>query len=350
MGSTEPGAAIPAALVCRTVLDLRCRDDKYISQTLLLAAGWHRHCAHQSVLEVLCVGGTDPLLSAFLDELSATSLSCEPGPNDDFSLSSNKIQGATPDWAARRVLLVDNDVCFLSALDGLAQIPAGSIAASEAGNLRVSTEQWELISRTLGLPLLRRPFHPLNRRPLARGQDQVSACIDGETPVRPIYLNSGVVLFPAGHDHRNQWLAHQRMIHSYFRGHVERSEAVDASDQAALATSIAAHGAFDWLPLRFNYRYGGFRHGLEPADRIAIAHLTGDVADSHTLDMAARIEAYWQKFILSKINVPSPDTIQADHRTDIALSVRNKLLELVRDYDLERWLSRFRSARSRPQR
>ena len=51
---TEPAAR---PLVARTVLDLRPAVDKFVSQTLLLAAGWHRYARDDAALEVATVGG-----------------------------------------------------------------------------------------------------------------------------------------------------------------------------------------------------------------------------------------------------------------------------------------------------
>lgn len=342
MSSSEPPTT-PKALTCRTVLDLRCRNDKFISQTLLLAASWHRYCAKHSDLEVVCVGEPGKLLSSFLEEISATCLTCAPSPNEDFSRSSNKIQAAGPDRAGRRVLLVDNDVCFLRPIDALTSIPASAIAASEAGNLRVSQAQWALIEGELGLPLIRRRFHPLNARPDAARSP--SPADGAEPPERPLYLNSGVILFPAGHDHRELWLAHQRRIHTYFRDHPLRTSAVDESDQAGFATSVAAYGDFDWLPLRFNYRRGGFHLGLEPADRISIMHLTGDVPNGGEFDITERVEAYWQKFVWPGIaSVASIDDAEARRRTGIASDVRAALINVVRDYDLDQRLDAIRQS------
>lgn len=336
----------PNALVCRTVLDLRCNNDKFISQTLLLAASWHRYCADHSSLEVLCVGQPDDRLSSFLESIGATDAACEPSTNDDFSPSSNKIQGAGPDRIGRRVLLVDNDVCFLGRLDALASVPAGAIAASEAGNLRVSQAQWELISGPLDLPLMRQRFHPVNTRPDVLGSARSSE--DAEPPERHLYLNSGVILFPAGHDHRTAWLAHQRRIHELFRNHPLQDSAVDESDQAGFAASVAAHGDFAWLPLRFNYRRGCFRLGLEPLDRISIVHMTGNVPNSGELGIAERIQAYWQVFVTPQIAsvAPSLDPDEACRRAGIAADAQAALLDLVRDYKLETWLQAFRQTRN----
>lgn len=336
----------PNALTCRTVLDLRCSNDKFISQTLLLAASWHHHCADHSNLEVLCVGEPDDLVLSFLKSIGAAYVACEPGPNDDFSPSSNKILGAGPDRAGRRVLLVDNDVCFLGRLDALASIPTGAIAASEAGNLRVSQAQWHLISGPLGLPLMRRRFHPVNARPDVLGSAQPSD--DAEPPERNLYLNSGVILFPAGHDHRVVWLAHQRRIHELFRDHPLQNSAVNESDQAGFAASVAAHGDFAWLPLRFNYRRGCFHLGLEPLDRISIVHLTGNVPNSGELGIAERIQAYWQIFVEPRLAsvASSLDPTEARRRAGIAADAQAALLDLVRDYELEEWLHAFRQARS----
>lgn len=326
-------------LACRTVLDLRSPNDKFISQVLLLAASWHRHCRQHSDLEVFCVGEPGTCLSSFLDEVSASCRPCAPSPNEDFSRSSNKIQAAGPDLAGRRVLLVDNDTCFLGPVEGLASIPSRAIAASEAGNLRVSQEQWALITGDLGLPVIRRRFHPLNARP----DTILSPSPAAPPPERPLYLNSGVILFPPAHDHRNLWFTHQRLIHAYFQGHSRWSDAVDGSDQAGFATSVAAYGDFTWLPMGFNYRRGGFHRGLEPLHRIFVLHLTGDVPDGSALDVSQRLEAYWQTFVWPGIARLAPTgSGEAARRTAIARGALDTLLGLVRDYDLDERLEAIR--------
>jgi hypothetical protein len=330
------------ALATRTVLDLRSPLDKYVSQTLLLAASWHRYCPNDTQLEVLTIGNDDQLLFGFLDEIGALHAGIPPGQNDHFSKNSNKISATYPDPQGRRVLLLDNDTCFLGSICELNRLPETAIAASVAGNSRVSDAQWELIRGSVGLPLLRRRFIPLNGQPAEEGGDD-------DIPERYLYLNSGAVLFPVGHDHRPLWSAHQTRIHEFFRDHPLRSKAVTSSDQAALASSIAAHGEFEWLPLRFNYRRGCFRIGAETPDRIGIAHFTGDVPGSSELGLAQRMHAYWQKFMLPKIEGVPSSVAAAEklRRKEIALEVLSTVLAIIRDYDLEARLDAYRRSRQR---
>lgn len=328
-------------MVCRTVLDLRSPLDKYVSQTLLMAASWHRHCAGDTRLEVLTIGGDSPVLRRFLDGIGACCSRILSGPNDDFSKSSNKIEAAHPDPAGGAVLLLDNDVCLLAGIGEVQQMPAGSIAASVAGSLRIQEAQWACIREDLGLPLLRCQFRAINDHP---------AIADGQPdPENFLYLNSGVVLLPSGHDHRHSWLTLQRRVYEFFREHPLRSDAVTASDQAAFAASVASHGQFAWLPIRYNYRHGCFRLGLEPAERIAIVHLTGDVPNSQELGMTQRIQAYWDRFILPKLaNLPqSVPVMEKSRRVDIAMSVLAATQAIVCDYELERWLDEYRASSRR---
>jgi hypothetical protein len=328
-------------IIARTVLDLRSRQDKFVSQVLLLAAGWHRYCRDHVRLEVLTVGPAQAEVTTFLDELGIVHAGIAPSANDAFSRTSNKIEAAYPDAQGRRVLLLDNDTCFLGSVADLAQLPADAIAAAEPGHLRVTPEQWELMRDALGLPLLRDRFEPVN----APARQPAGA--QGEPPERSVYFNSGAVLFPAGHDHRATWLSHQQRIFDFFREHPLASKAVLASDQAAFATSVAAHGAFAWLPLRFNYRYGCFRRGLEPRERIAIVHLTGDLADAHALSLSQRVDAYWTRFILDRMQdlATQLEPAQFQQRQQVAQEVRADLAALVRDYGLDGRLDAFRAAR-----
>ena len=331
-------------ITCRTVLDLRSPLDKYICQTLLLAASWHRYSEKGSRLEVLTIGRDLPLLEKYLETIGVHHSSMPPGRNDDFSRSSNKIEAAYPDPQGHPVLLLDNDVCLLGSVGELSTLSATAIAAAEAGNPRVSDAQWAAIERDLGMTLLRLPFTPVNQRPVTGEVSPVDRFDRAHAVDRCLYLNSGVVLFPSGHDHRTNWSSHQRRINDFFLHHPLRSAAVTTSDQAGFATSVAAHGKFDWLPLRYNYRHGCFRLGLEPADRIAIVHLTGDVAEGNELGLVQRTRAYWQTFILPKIESIPSSVPAAEHsrRKDIALSVQDALLAIIREYELESWLDRYR--------
>lgn len=336
--SAQENTRLPASLVCRTVLDLRSPLDKYVSQTLLLAASWHRHCAGDARLEIVTVGGDSPVLRRFLDGIGVVCSHMAVGPNDDFSKSSNKIGAAHPDPAGGAVLLLDNDVCLLAGIGELQQMPTDSIAASVAGSLRINEAQWACIRDDLGFPLLRRQFRAINDCP---------AIADGEPdPENFLYLNSGVVLLPPGHDHRHAWLTLQRRVYDFFREHPLRTAAVTASDQAAFAASVAEHGQFAWLPVRFNYRHGCFRLGLEPVERIAIVHMTGDVPNSQELGMGQRIQAYWEHFILSKL-AKLPESLpvaEKSRRVDIAMAVLAATQAIVRDYELERWLGEYRTS------
>lgn len=323
-------------VVCRTVLDLRSPLDKYIVQTMLLAASWHRFGRDCSALEIKTVGGGNGLLSRFFAELGIHHEDIAPGRNDDFSKTANKIEAAHADRAGRRVLLLDNDVCFLGSVADLDQLPANAIAASEPGTLRVSDAQWSLIDQDLQLPTLRRRFTPVN--------DQWKP--PDELPEHYLYLNSGVVLFPAGHDHREIWASHQRLVFDFFKAHLLRTAAVTSSDQAGFATSVAAHGDFAWLPLRFNYRRGSFHAGTESLDRIAIVHLTGDVSGDRELNVSDRLLAYWEKFVFPGMQRAFPVCdFEKRRRHEIAVAVRDTLLSVAGQYNLEGWLLALRKSR-----
>ena len=218
------------------------------------------------------------------------------------------------------------------------------IAAAVPGVVRVRDAQWASIADGLGLPLLRRRWTPLNPRDETDTADDTSSC--AAAPERWLYLNSGVVLFPAGLDHRATWLDHQRRIRDHFAAHPLGAGPVTSSDQAAFATSIAAHGRFAWLPLRFNYRFGAFRLGLETAERIAIVHCTGHVDDAG-LAVSARMDAYWEKHVWPRLARRSPAVADDEkaRRRDIAATVLAATRALARDYDLDARLAAYRRRR-----
>lgn len=178
-----------------------------------------------------------------------------------------------------------------------------------------------------------------------REQDSPSGPHSGPTPERYLYANSGALLFPAGHDHRGLWANHQRRIQELFNRHPLSTDAVTSSDQAALATSIAARGAFEWLPIRFNYRPGAFRIGLETPDRIRILHFTAEAPGVSGLGLIERTRTYWQHFVLPRIDAlpASLDLREKSRRMEMAFEVLSLLLALIRSYDLEARLVACRS-------
>lgn len=325
----ETRSAGKTTLVARTVLDLRPGTGKYVRQTMLLAASWHRHVRSDAGLEVLTIGTAGMALADFLQTLGVRHIRISPGANDDFSRNGNKIEGACSDVAGRRVLLLDNDTCFLGGLADLAQIPATAIAAAQAGNARVDDTQWGLVRDDIGLPLLRRAWAPLN---VSEGE-RASAKRE-----RWLYLNSGAILFPAGHDHRDAWQSSQRAIHDYFRDHPLASAAVTTSDQAGFAASVAVHGAFAWLPLRFNYRPPCFGLGLEAVGDIRVLHFTNDIDDGFGAGIAGHLDAYWHQRILARIDrLPAAvPAVERERRRAQALEARWMVEALVKEYDLER--------------
>lgn len=331
-------------IVCRTVLDLRSPLEKYVSQVLLLAASWHRHCRHDAPLEVLVIGEANSVITDFLDDLGITRQTMAPGRNDDFSKTGNKIEAAYPDAAGRRLLLLDNDVAFFGAIDELAKIPANAIAASIPGYLRVTDAQWALIEEALGVPLMRRRYESLTAQ-VETAATNAPGLPEALAPERYLYLNSGVVLFPAGLDHRAAWSSDQRRVHDLFEGHPLSSGAVRHSDQAGFAASVARHGEFSWLPLAFNYRRGGFHGALATPGEIRIVHFTGDVAGKQ-LGVAQRCRAYWDKFVfgpMAKLPLSEPEEAR---RQKIATAMLDATLLMIRDYDLESRLSAYRASRS----
>jgi hypothetical protein len=332
MLETSPG------ILARTVLDLRATGDKFLIQTLLLAASWHRHATASSGLEVLTVGGENPALSSFLASIGASTRCIAASVNDDFSKHSNKIEAAYAEPGGRRILLLDNDVAFYGDVSELASLPANAICGSEAGVQRVHDAQWEVILKEAGLPLMRSVWSPIQGRSMENGPDATL----GE---RWLYINSGVVLLAAGQDLRPTWLSAQRRIYETFRSRADASVAVTTSDQAGFAVAVAAHGEFEWLPSRFNYRWCHFLRGDEPVEQIRIVHFTGNIKVTGP-GVADRMEAYWNKRILENIDRLATviSSKERKHRRDMAVAALMMTLDLIREYSLEEHLQACRQA------
>ena len=86
---------------------------------------------------------------------------------------------------------------------------------------------------------------------------------------------------------------------------------------------------------------------MEPAVRIAILHLTGDIPDGDALSLGQRVRAYWGRHILPGIArlenvVPGPER---ERRMAEAEAARDAVLDIVHEYDLDRRLAASQRSR-----
>ncbi len=320
-------------MIIRTVLDLRPQVPKFVFQTLLLTASWHRFSAHHTPLEIFTLGKASEPLHAFLSSLGAHVQEIQPNANDGFSKTSNTIQGAEHD-PRNRVLLLDNDVVLSKDIGPLKKLATDTMYGSASGNIRVGQPQWDHIAETLDL-------YPLSVRPVIPPTSQMNSLITHGSDVEPLdiaYVNGGVLLLPTNAEFAKTWTKHQRAIFDAFEKHPLANGAVRGSNMAALATTIHDHEKFDWLPIGYNYRHSCFALGMEDVESIYMVHMTGFADKTDTTSLSDWIQEYWEEKIASGIHRLSHllEDQETERRRFIANAVRDNITKTVKDYDLDK--------------
>ena len=318
-------------MIVRTVLDLRTGLPKFILQTLLLAASWHRFAQNTAQLEVLHIGELPPALRNMLNELGVKTTGTEPNSNDVFSKTSNTIQGAKP-VDGHQILLLDNDVTFTGSIDDLCTLPSTSVYGAVAGIYRVTAAQWAHI-KTVGL--VTAPCTPQTPRTAL-----VGALANRQPAPAPLsfgYANGGVILFPSDYDFRSTWVAQQRTIAQAFDGHPLHSGSVTQSNMAALATTIGSYGTFNWLPPGYNYRHADFAVGLCPSSEVRLVHMTGLGKRAQASTLSGWVNEYWSLKMTKGLNSLRSilHSDEFERRLAELSAVHRTILTTIATYDLD---------------
>jgi hypothetical protein len=314
----------------RTLLDGRASAPRYARQTALLAASWHAFARSAAPFEVWLIGDTSARLRDFLRELGAPLVAASPDPNDAYAKTANCISAAYRD-GAERVLLLDNDTCFLASPAALAAVPEDTCAAAVAGDDRISGEQWRRIERHLGVRGVPTEVSTLRQRFRAAKRRGRTAAMDR------LYVNAGVLLLPASPVFPSLWSREIARVRELFVGDALASDAVSSSCQAGLALAIAHHRRFAWLPAGYNHRPLNFALGDALDGEIVILHMTGDGAVSDGDGIEDHLDAYWDHFAgrpLRGIRRRIGEAAYARRRERLDQS-RTELARLVREYQLD---------------
>jgi len=319
----------------RTVLDARKQSTTYLFRVLLLAASWHRRIRHHAPLEVFIIGDVPPLIYQFLEDLGVGWKIVGPDPNDNISKTSNTIVGAC-DTGDRRILLVDNDVWFWGDLCELKQLDSPICAGVVAGGERVQEEQWDVIADHFGFPPM-----PASVTTLKERVREMSLSNHKAAPMTNVYVSGGVVLLPQGDAFGLSWRRYVRQIADLFENHSLRSCSVHGSNMAGLAMAIAEHGIFQWLDVKYNYRWDCFALGLERPEQIEIVHMVGFKGTHHTV--TAGLRDYWESKVLKRFHVIDGRLPghEERRRAMILNECLEELLSLIDEYELDQWSARL---------
>ncbi|APE44934.1 hypothetical protein BOO69_17110 [Sulfitobacter alexandrii] len=323
-------------MLIRTVLDCRPDSPKYLCGVLLLSASWARRVAPTAPLEVLLIGDPPETLLGFFAKMGVRWQMVNPDPELAFVPTGNTLLGAEARGEEERILLVDNDICFLSDVKPLLAIPPNRMAGAPAGNVRVTEAQWAEIESALDLAPLRHLWTETQSQMAALQSDDVEIRQNTHT-----YVNGGVLLLPQDDAFVATWRDHLLRIAAHFRGHPLRSKAVLESNMAGLATAIGAHGDFQWLPDGMNCRHRSLLLNVLPLEEIDILHMTGGPAtegdfppDSH---VSAYVAGYWQTRVMDKLTL-----LETAHgprafaeATDTVRAIMAETADLIRAYDLD---------------
>jgi hypothetical protein len=313
----------------RTVLDARPgAPPRYLAQALLLA---HSLAASSraSRLEVFVLGDASNAVATRLRELGAELVASAPHELDSVATSGNKLVALRAPTSTP-VLLVDCDICFL---EDVSDLDGRNVRAAIGGGTRVSEAQWKRIEETTGLKPLEAEWVSLGRQVKAK-----AAGVAPEVDTR-LYLNSGVVWIRDPAAFGPIWARTIDAIARAFDGHPLSTRAVRGSDQAGLATAVAEHGGFDLLPLEYNWLPVCFQLDLPVGPRVL--HLVR-FGESMSSTFSRTLTGYWEARVIRQIErgsggVPAAwhTTAERDRLVDQAVTIRNRLLDLIRAADLD---------------
>jgi hypothetical protein len=305
----------------RTVLDARpSAPPRFLVQTLLLAHSWAAW-GGTAPLDVVVLGTLPGPVDERLRELGVEVTEAEPHPLDPVTRIANKLLGLR-EPCETPILLVDNDVCFL---DDVSDLDGRSVRASTDGALPVSDAQWDHIAAVTGLRPLAydwippKPKSAKGRAPRTRDK---------------LYLNAGVVWVREGVVFESLWASHISAIAQAFDGYALSTKGVRGwgSEQAGFATAVAEHGGFDLLSPAYNCLPVYFRLGSPEPPKIL--HL-GKLGKKELFPLSRTLTAYWNERMIKRIGRVGSRTDTEQERLIEAVRVRDRLLGLVADADLD---------------
>lgn len=252
------------------------------ARTLFFLASWLDRAgarAHEQFALTLACIGEPPASVRRLAAQCGAAISVHPPLQLNGGSTANKLRGFEAPARSPRLLLLDADTLIVNDLGGLIDaVAADAMAASPAGNARVSDAEWETIYDALRLP---RPVERILSIRAERGLRERR----GMYP----YYNSGVLLLPRALDLRGPW---ERDIAAIGALGMQK-----ASDQAGLATALhrlrLAGAPFQRLPEAYHMSPPHFEGAAAPFADVRLFHAVGFLRGLQTPDQAEPLmEAY----------------------------------------------------------
>lgn len=257
------------------------------ARTLVFLATWLEHAGQsmQFPLHLACIGEPPPRIRRLAEQCRASVTVHEPLALRRNHHVGNKFRGLEVEPRTDRFLLLDVDVAILSDLAPLSRL-GDCIAACPDDAPNLTLADWRRIYDGLGLPLpamitplvreLDLPRRPRRMMGYEAGDGQLDAMIP--------YYNGGVVFAPWACGLRPLWEQNIVRVADLFDEAAGFRKWIHASDQAALAVSLAMLQRDGWavarLPDIYNARWQHLYANRPPLDEIAVLHCCWNFLDS----------------------------------------------------------------------
>jgi hypothetical protein len=249
------------------------------ARTLVFLATWREHAgvAGRFPLHLACIGPPPARIRRLAERCGASVTVHEPLALRCNHHVGNKFRGLEIEPRTDRFLLLDVDVAILSDLAPLSRL-GDCIAACPDDAPNLTLADWRTIYGGLGLP------QPAMIAPLVRELDLPCRprrmmgyeAGDGQLDAMVPYYNGGVVFAPWACGLRELWERNIVRVAELFDEAAGFRKWIHASDQAALAVSLAMLERDGWpvrrLPDIYNARWQHLYAGRPTLDEIAVLH------------------------------------------------------------------------------
>ncbi len=280
------------------------------ARTLVFLATWLEHAglSRQFPLHLACIGAPPSRIRHLAERCHASVTVHEPLALRRNHHVGNKFRGLEVEPRTDRFLLLDVDVAILSDLAPLSRL-GDCVAACPDDAPNLTLADWRRIYDGLGLPLpamitplvreLDLPRRPRRMMGYEAGDGQLDAMIP--------YYNGGVVFAPWACGLRSLWERNIVRVADLFDETAGFRKWIHASDQAALAVSLAMLQRDGWtverLPDIYNARWQHLYAGRPRLDEIAVLHCCWNFLDSIGRDPVtpATMTAALNRFFLGKV-------------------------------------------------
>ena len=288
MASSTPAADTIRPFDVITVPDFsQGSGSVFEARTVVFLATWLEHAgaAARFPLHLACIGEPPPRIRRLAERCHASVTVHAPLALRRNHHVGNKFRGLEIEPRTDRFLLLDVDVAILSDLAPLSRL-GDCVAACPDDAPNLTLADWRRIYDGLGLPqpalippLVREldlPRRPRRMMGYEAGDGQLDAMVP--------YYNGGVVFAPWACGLRELWERNIGRVADLFDEAAGFRKWIHASDQAALAVSLAMLERDGWpvcrLPDIYNARWQHLYAGRPALDEIAVLHSGWNVLNS----------------------------------------------------------------------